>query len=164
MYEAVALLCIVPSSEGGKSKIANACNAYDDMNSRMPKFLMNELHRPVCRDIIEKGKGLGLGRLSMRTQMCRSDSIMSLRISYNSYPIFDVHQDRIRFRYMRFWIESAHKKMHWRVPTLLRIAMDVLDDSLDKGCCFHEALEQGDMLICNNACIVSETLLFLILD
>lgn len=57
---------------------------------------------------------------------------------------------------MRFWIESAHKKMHWKVPTLLRIAMDVLDDTLDKGCCFNESLERGDIIICNNACVVSE--------
>lgn len=114
---------------------------------------MNELHRPVSRDILENGKGNK--KVDLKSQLSRADSIMSLRISYNSYPIFDVQQDRMRFRYMRFWIESAHKKMHWKVPTLLRIAMDVLDDTLDKGCCFNESLERGDIIICNNACVVS---------
>jgi len=151
VYDAVALLCIHPSSSGGKSKISNACNAYDAMSS-MPKFLMNELLRPVARDILENGSG-NKRRLSARSQLSRADSIMSLRISYNSYPIFVVQQDRMRFRYMRHWIESAHKKMHWRVPTLLRIAMDILDDTLDKGCCFHQSLNRGDVLICNNSCI-----------
>ena len=112
---------------------------------------MNELHRPVSRDILENGKGNK--KVDLKSQLSRADSIMSLRISYNSYPIFDIQQDRMRFRYMRFWIESAHKKMHWKVPTLLRIAMDCLDDTLDKGCCFNESLERGDIIICNNACV-----------
>jgi len=151
VYDAVSLMCIHPSIVGGKSKVSNACNAYD-LISHMPRFLMNELHRPVPRDILENGKG-NKKCLSMSDQLSRADSIMSLRISYNSYPIFDVQQDRMRFRYMRHWIESSHEKMRWKVPTFLRIAMDVLDDALDKGCCFHESLERGDILICNNACI-----------
>ncbi len=135
--------------------VSNACNAYDEISNSMPKFLMNELLRPVSRDILENGKG-NKRRPSMSSQLSRAASIMSLRMSYNSYPIFDVQGDRLRFRYMRYWIESAHKKMNWKVPTLLRIAMDVLDDTLDKGCCFHKSLERGDILICNNAVIVSD--------
>ena len=127
---------------------------YDELKRKLPNFLMNELHRPVSRDILENGKGNK--KVDLKSQLSRADSIMSLRISYNSYPIFDVQQDRMRFRYMRFWIESAHKKMHWKVPTLLRIAMDVLDDTLDKGCCFNESLERGDIIICNNSCVVSD--------
>lgn len=137
--------------------VSNACNAYDEIKNRVPTFLMNELLRPVSRDILENGRGNNESRLSMSSKLSRAESVMSLRISYNSYPIFDVKQNRMRFRYMRHWIESSHKKMHWKVPTLLRIAMDVLDDTLDKGCCYHERLERGDILICNNAVIVSET-------
>ena len=162
VYDAVSLLCIHPSSIGGKSKVSNACNAYDEL-SHMPKFLLNELRRPCPRDILENGKG-NKRRMSIGSQLSRAESVLSLRISYNSYPIFDVQQDRMRFRYMRYWIESAHKKMHWKVPTLLRIAMDLLDDTLDRGCCFHEKLERGDVLICNNSCIVSENLTFLALQ
>ncbi len=148
----MSLLCLHPSAVGGKSKVSNACNAFDSI-SRMPNFLMNELLRPVSRDILEKGKG-NQRRLSMSSQMSRAAPVLSLRIGYNSYPIFEVQQDRMRFRYMRHWIESSHMKMRWRVPTLLRIAMDVLDDALDEGCCFHKSLARGDILICNNACIV----------
>jgi len=113
---------------------------------------MNELHRPVSRDILENGKG-NKKVLGMESQLSRAASIMTLRISYNSYPIFETQGDRMRFRYMRFWIESAHKKMHWKLPTLLRIAMDVLDDTLDEGCCFHERLSRGEIIICNNSCV-----------
>lgn len=102
--------------------------------------------------MLENGKG-NKTRLTIGDMLSRSDSIMPLRISYNSYPIFDVRQGRIRFRYMRHWIETAHKKMRWGVPTLLRIAMDVLDDTLDKGCCFRKCLERGDILMCNNAIV-----------
>jgi len=55
------------------------------------------------------------------------------------------------FRYMRYWIETGHGKTNWKVPTFLRIAMDMLDDHLDQSCCFHDALERGDMIFANNA-------------
>ena len=140
--------------------VSNACNAYDEISSKAPKFILNELLCPVTRDVLENGKG-NKRRLSMKSQLSRAASIISLRMSYNSYPIYDVQQDRLRFRYMRHWIESSHKKMCWKVPTMLRIAMDVLDDTLDQGCCFHGSLERGDILICNNAAIVSELNFFL---
>ena len=59
----------------------------------------------------------------------------------------------LRFRYMRHWIETGHEKTFWKVPTLLKIAMDVLDDHLDDICCFHQALERGDIVFANNAMI-----------
>lgn len=52
---------------------------------------------------------------------------------------------------MRHWIETGHDKTFWKVPTLLKIAMDVLDDHLDDACCFHQSLERGDMVFANNA-------------
>jgi hypothetical protein len=52
---------------------------------------------------------------------------------------------------MRHWIETGHEKTFWKVPTLLKIAMDILDDHLDDACVFHQALERGDMIFANNA-------------
>ena len=52
---------------------------------------------------------------------------------------------------MRHWIETGHEKTFWKIPTFLRIAMDILDDHLDEACCFHQALERGDMIFANNA-------------
>jgi len=57
----------------------------------------------------------------------------------------------LSFRYMRHWIETGHEKTFWKVPTLLKIAMDILDDHLDDACVFHQALERGDMIFANNA-------------
>jgi hypothetical protein len=42
----------------------------------------------------------------------------------------------MRFRYMRFWVESGHQKAGFRVSPMLRMAMDFLDKELDQFCCF----------------------------
>ena len=151
VYDCVGLLCINPSRVGGKSKVSNACNSFDSIESVFPKFMMHELTRPIPRDVLENGKGRGKDNVG--TMLSRTESILHLRISYNSYPIYVVKEGRMRFRYMRHWIETAHKKVRWRLPTLLRIAMDVLDDTLTEGCCFNERLGRGDILICNNSCV-----------
>jgi SAM-dependent methyltransferase len=151
VYDCVGLLCINPSAIGGKSKITNACNAFDKVKNILPKFMMHELMRPIARDILENGSGRG--NENVGTLLSRAERIMHLRISYNSYPIYVAKEGRMRFRYMRHWIETAHQKVNWRLPTMLRIAMDVLDDTLTEGCCFYERLERGDILICNNSCV-----------
>lgn len=151
VYDCVGLLCINPSYLGGKTKISNACNAFDKVKNILPKFMMHELTRPIPRDILENGRGRG--NENVGTQLSRAKSIMNLRISYNSYPIYVAKEGRMRFRYMRHWIETAHEKVDWRLPTILRIAMDILDDTLTEGCCFYERLERGDILICNNSCV-----------
>ena len=133
----------------------------------MPKFVMHEMTRAVPRDILENGKGFGSigsrgsssatlrrGSINMRTTsdaLSRSNDVLAMRIRYNSYPIFQTEGDRLRFRYMRYWIETGHEKTGWAVPTLLKIAMDLLDDRLDEECAFHDALKRGDIVFTNNS-------------
>eukprot|EP00569_Conticribra_weissflogii_P003736 CAMPEP_0171330372 /NCGR_PEP_ID=MMETSP0878-20121228/1957_1 /TAXON_ID=67004 /ORGANISM="Thalassiosira weissflogii, Strain CCMP1336" /LENGTH=1114 /DNA_ID=CAMNT_0011830647 /DNA_START=649 /DNA_END=3993 /DNA_ORIENTATION=- len=148
-YDVVSLLCISPAAEGGKIKLSNACDVYDELNRALPKFLMYELTRVIPRDILENGGGKGI--VGAADALSRSADILAMRIRYNSYPIYRVEGDRMRFRYMRHWIETGHEKTFWKVPTFLRIAMDILDDHLDEACCFHQALERGDMIFANNA-------------
>jgi len=138
----------------------------------MPKFVIHEMTRALPRDILENGKGLGSGNdaidrrgsiasrqrgtIIMRKTsdaLSRSNDVLAMRIRYNSYPIFQTEGDRLRFRYMRYWIETGHEKTGWAVPTLLKIAMDLLDDQLDEECAFHDALERGDMVFANNSII-----------
>ena len=47
---------------------------------------------------------------------------------------------RMRFRYMRFWVESGHQKAGLRVSPMLRMAMDFLDKELDQ-CGFKVRLD-----------------------
>tara|TARA_B100000768_G_scaffold149901_1_gene144400 strand:+ start:104 stop:274 length:171 start_codon:yes stop_codon:yes gene_type:complete len=42
----------------------------------------------------------------------------------------------MRFRYMRFWVESGHQKAGLRVSPMLRLAMDFLDKELSRFACF----------------------------
>jgi len=153
VYDVVSLLCISPASlSGGKFRISNACDVYDDLNKTLPKFMMYELLRNLPRDILENGKGKGT--IGTYGQMSRSSALLAMRIRYNSYPIYEVNGDHMRCRYMRHWIETGHEKTKWKVPTLLKIVLDLLDDHLDKACCFHDALERGDMIFANNSMIV----------
>ncbi len=149
VYDVVGLMCISPAAEGGKFRFANACNVFNDLSEAMPKFFMYELTRSLPRDVLENGRGLG--SMGMGTVMSRASDVLAMRIRYNSYPIYVAEGDRMRFRYMRYWIETGHAKTGWKVPTFLRIAMDLLDDKLDKACVFHEALERGDIIFANNA-------------
>ena len=47
---------------------------------------------------------------------------------------------RIRFRYMRFWVESGHQKAGLRVSPMLRMAMDFLDKELNRFSCLKVRL------------------------
>ena len=151
MYDIVSLLCISAAAEGGKFRISNACDVFDKIQHVLPKFILYELTRPIPRDVLENGSGKGT--VGAANTMSRESAPLALRIRYNSYPIYVVQGDRMRFRYMRHWIETGHEKTNWKVPTLLKIAMDILDDKLDEECCFHQALERGDMIFANNAMI-----------
>ena len=114
VYDVVSLLCVSPASlSGGKFRISNACDVYDDLNKTLPKFMMYELLRAIPRDILENGKGKGT--IGAYGQMSRSSALLAMRIRYNSYPIYVVNGDRMRFRYMRHWIETGHEKTMWKV-------------------------------------------------
>ena len=110
----------------------------------MPKFLMYEMTRSIPRDNPEEIGGL-------ESMMRQASDVQALRIRYNSYPIYATEGERMRFRYMRHLIETGHMKTKWKVPTLLRIAMDILDDKLNEACVFHDTLGRGDMIFTNNA-------------
>uniref|UniRef100_A0A7S4MPH4 TauD/TfdA-like domain-containing protein n=1 Tax=Odontella aurita TaxID=265563 RepID=A0A7S4MPH4_9STRA len=154
-YDAVGLFCIHPAEEGGISFVSNAASAFEKLKSRLPGFLMHELLRPIPRDVMENGKGIGVeGGLK---KLSRTQDVLVLRSRYNSYPIFveeagggGERRGRLRFRYMRHWIETGHRKAGLTISPLLRIAMDALDAALDEETVFDGRLERGEMFFCNN--------------
>jgi len=159
VFDVVGLLCIRPAAKGGEFAVANACNAFCGLDTHMPRFIMYELMRPLPRDVIEKGKGKGSTAEDFVSNLARSKEMLQLRILRNAFPIFEVAKDdygnlevdrRMRFRYMRFWVESGHKKAGLRVSPMLRLAMDFLDRELEQFCCFKAPLEAGDIIMCNN--------------
>jgi len=151
VYDVVSLLCISPAASGGEFKVSNFCNAFQKMRMMMPDFFFYELERPLPRDVLENGQGKG--SIGVVTRLSRNEGLLAMRIRNNSYPILLQQGSQMRARYMRFWIETGHLKTGWKVPVLLKIAMDMLDDQLDAETCFHEALIRGDMIFANNSII-----------
>ena len=88
----MGLLCLRPASGGGGAfSFSNACNAYAELLSWMPRFLTFELLRLIPRDVIEKGKGQGAAG-SFVTALARGEALLRMRILRNAFPIFELAQ------------------------------------------------------------------------
>ena len=148
-YDGVGLLCLNPAAQGGTLHLSNAVTALDSLKSKLPKFIMNELFRPLPRDILENGSGQGVG--NGLVGLARNPDLLKLRILHNAFPIFEEgDQQHVRFRYMRQWVESGHEKGGIQVSPLLTIAMDALDSALTGEKVASVKLESGDIVYCNN--------------
>ena len=51
---------------------------------------------------------------------------------------------------MRFWIETGFLKADMQLSPLLRFAMDMLDQELERYRIIEESIKPGDMAFCNN--------------
>jgi SAM-dependent methyltransferase/pyrroloquinoline quinone (PQQ) biosynthesis protein C len=148
-YDAVALLCLQPASNGGEIRISNAVNAFESLQARLPKFLMFELLRSVPRDVLENGTGKGT-RGDVLLNLCRSPNLLRHRVRNNAFPIYVDGGDSMRFRYMRYWIETGHSKAGLKMSPLLSVAMDLLDNALDESKLWDDRMQPGDIMYCNN--------------
>lgn len=148
-YDVVSLFCINPAPVGGEIRVSNAVNAIESLKSRIPKFLLYELMRPLPRDVMENGSGEGrTGDILL--DVSRSPKLLQLRVQNNSYPIVVEQDDGMRFRYMRYWIETGHAKAGLTMSPLLSVAMDLLDQALDESQLWEGRMQSGDVLFCNN--------------
>jgi len=152
-YDGVGLLCINPASEGGKLHLSNAAAALGSLKTNIPKFILNELFRPLPRDILENGNGQGVARGDL-LQFSRNPNLLKLRVQHNAFPIYEEggssQMSQVRFRYMRQWIESGHTKGCVPLSPLLQVAMDALDVSLGAEEVASVTMSSGDIMYCNN--------------
>ncbi len=148
-YDGTSLLCISRATQGGELKVANIVNAWETLKLKLPKFLLFELLRPLPRDLLENGSGQGTAGDAMLA-LSRSKLFLPMRIKGNAYPIIVEQGDRLKCRYMRFWIETAHEKVGWKISPLLCIAMDCLDDALNSFQCYQQVMSPGEMVFVNN--------------
>ena len=148
-YNGVGLFCINPALEGGKLHLSNAAAALGCLQNRMPKFVLNELLRPLPRDILENGSGEGVGRDDL-SRLSRRPDLLKKRIHHNAYPIYEDgksgRNDLVRFRYMRDWIESGHLKGCISLSPLLQLAMDSLDSVLEEEKIASIKMQTGDIV------------------
>ena len=149
VYDVISLMSINKSKIGGSLQVTSGVHAYNTLRRLLPKFMLYELMRPIPRDILENKEFRDNSKKS--TRLLRSGPFLTERICQNSYPIFLVEGERMRFRYMRYWIETGHDKAGFKIPTLLSIALDMLDEQLDKERYFNRKLEPGEMIFVNNS-------------
>ena len=161
-YDGVGLLCLSPAAQGGGGALhlSNAYSALQVLKQRLPKFVLHELFRPLPRDILENGSGDGVGE---SLKITRRPDILKRRVRHNAFPIFEqaimsnVQQEeesRLRFRYMRQWIESGHVKGDVPLSPLLELALNALDQALEEETIGASiCLKEGEMLFCNNMCL-----------
>jgi hypothetical protein len=129
----VGLLCISPAYSGGDSLIGSATQLYYHLKRDHPD-LLSELKKPIIRDVITPGTDQNI------------DQILG-----NSFPVFEENNGSITFRYMRFWIESAHSKTGKELPNKLKEAMNEIDRFFNTAeNILQFQLNAGDMLYINN--------------
>jgi len=95
---------------------------------------LNELEKPVIRDVITPGSEYN------------KEAILR-----NAFPIYNTENNEFLFRYMRYWIESAHSKTGLPISSLLIQGMDAIDDFFSKEeNTVQFKMQRGDMLFLNN--------------
>ena len=129
----VGLLCLQPGHKGGASQITNAADVFEYIQDNFPQALI-ELLKPVIRDVITPGT---------------INNYEAIR--KNAFPIFSLDDDRFTFRYMRYWIESAHLKTNVNLSEALLSGLNAIDVFFAKPQNTIEFLmKRGDMLFLNN--------------
>ena len=152
----VGLLCLQDGDgEGGVLQNVNALNVYYRLKQILPQSIFDELEKPVLRDLIEKGLGADSG--DTWEQLRRSSDIgaQAYRLRKNTFPIFgrDRYTNQFSCRYMRYWIDSGHKKSKSAMSPLLKIAMNALEDVLDNDETIYRIerkLHPGEIIYTNN--------------
>lgn len=161
VYDAVALMCLSQAASGGDFKVTNSASAWQSLERKLPRFLLYELTRPLPRDILEDGAGVGSATgcpneaptFPDPVVVSRHDNILPYRARVNAFPIFedDSRSKRFRMRYMRHWVETGHARAGLALSPLLSVAMDALDAELDAAQVLTGKLAPGEILFESNA-------------
>lgn len=129
----VGLLCLQPAKTGGDSLIVNACNVYTSILREKEEW-MELLHFPLFRDVITPGAEQTIEQ-----------------IKKNDFPLFEIQNDELLFRYMRYWIESAYAKLGEDLPYQLKDVLDYIDAYFSEPAnVLKFRMERGDILYVNN--------------
>lgn len=109
----ISLLCIQPGRSGGESRLCSAVTAHDYLAKTAPE-LLEELCQPMIRDVVTPGVDKDLSR-----------------IRANAFPVF-APTGQFTFRYMRYWIETGHRRAEVPLTAKQLTALDALDSALEQ--------------------------------
>jgi len=129
----VGLLCLNPGATGGDSLLTNAADAYKRLLETIPDSV-SVLEEPIIRDVITPGT------------LNSNETILK-----NAFPVFSEQDGLFTFRYMRYWIESAHSKTNLELSDELYNGLEAIDQFFalsEKTLQFR--MNRGEMLFVNN--------------
>jgi alpha-ketoglutarate-dependent taurine dioxygenase len=131
--DVVGLLCLQPGQKGGESQVTNAADLYKHLQNNFPDALI-ELSKPIIRDVITPGT------------VNNTEAILE-----NAFPVFSIEAHKLTFRYMRFWIESAHQKTRIPLNEKLLAGLDEIDHFFSKAeNLIQFKMNRGELLFLNN--------------
>lgn len=151
----VGLLCLQDGADGGVLQNINALNVYYRLKQILPPSIFEELEKPVIRDLIEKGLGEDSGDSWEQLRRSSGLGVQNYRLKKNSFPIFgrDRYTNQFSCRYMRYWIDSGHKKAELSQSPLLKIAINALEDVMNNDKTIYRIerkLRPGEIIYTNN--------------
>lgn len=130
--EIVGLACVRQAPEGGDSRIISAATVHEELRGSAP-HLLRYLYHEFIRDLVTPG--------SERNPK---------NIEQNRFPIFEFN-GRLKFRYMRYWIERGHAVVGEKLDQKALDAFDALDGALANPANILEfRMQPGDMLFIDN--------------
>ncbi|MEL6380884.1 MAG: TauD/TfdA family dioxygenase [Cyanobacteria bacterium J06626_18] len=134
----IALLCLQPGQFGGENRLCSAVTVRNYLVRTAPDAL-ELLHQPLIRDVVTPGADRDLSR-----------------IRANAFPIFEP-AGPFMFRYMRYWIETGHRRAEMPLSPHQIAALDALDEALEQPSHIHRLrMAKGDQLWVNNRCLAHD--------
>ncbi len=130
----VGLACVRQAPSGGGSRLVSAVAVHDHLAAHQPEALAR-LHQPFYRDVVTPG----------------SEANALALIRSNAFAVFNQAHDGPTLRYMRYWIEKAHERIHEPLDPDDLVAFDRLDETLNSPEFRYDFdLAPGDLLFIDN--------------
>jgi len=126
----LVLACATPAVVGGESIVVRGRDVYDRLRA------LPEVVETLSRPFFFEGRG------------------MSAELSLFQLPVLTVTGERVAFRYLRSYIQSAHDKAGQPLTPAQIYAFDVLDALIEMSALQHRfTLGQGDLLIASDVAV-----------
>jgi alpha-ketoglutarate-dependent taurine dioxygenase len=107
----IGLGCVRQAPRGGSTRLVSAAQVHQSLRFNPP--LLRRLYGDFVRDVVTPGSD-------------RSPA----QVAKNRFPVFSYDSGRLRFRYMRYWIERGHDRVGEPLDVEGRAALDALDAEL----------------------------------
>jgi alpha-ketoglutarate-dependent taurine dioxygenase len=130
----VGLLCLQTARTGGRSQVLSGFALHNELHARRPDVL-EALYQPFHID--------------------RRGGVREGEAPTVQFPVIRWDGRELLFRYLRYWIEAGHEKVGQPLTTVQVMALDVLDEFLNRRDLRAEFdLQPGDMYFINNRWIL----------